>query len=61
VTTWLSECGLCKSRGEARKMVEAGAVTLNDEKITISTRLSPPNSSAADGLLPGRARRDIAG
>ncbi len=33
LTTWLSECGLCKSRGEARKMVEAGAVTVNDEKV----------------------------
>ncbi len=26
--------GLCKSKGEARKMIEAGAITLDEEKVT---------------------------
>ena len=28
------KCGLCKSNGEARKTVQQGGITVNDEKIT---------------------------
>ena len=34
LTTLLNLCGLCASRGEARKMVQAGAVMIGDEKAT---------------------------
>ncbi len=30
----LVKCGLCKSNGEARRLVEGGGVSVNDEKIT---------------------------
>ena len=29
----LVKCGLCKSNGEARRLVEGGGVSINDEKI----------------------------
>ena len=33
VTTWAVNCGLCKSRGEARKTVEGGGLYIGDEKV----------------------------
>lgn len=42
LTTLLANCGLCKSRSEARKMVQAGAITVNNEKITdIEVKIKP--------------------
>ncbi|HPJ02488.1 MAG TPA: tyrosine--tRNA ligase [Candidatus Limiplasma sp.] len=57
VTTWLAECGLCKSRGEARKMVEAGAVTVNDEKITDLDAIITPEQFAQDGLMLRKGKK----
>ncbi len=57
VTTWLSECGLCKSRGEARKMVEAGAVTLDDEKITDIDAAITPEQFGAGGLMLRKGKK----
>ena len=58
VTTWLSECGLCKSRGEARKMVEAGAVMLNDEKVTsIDTKITP-EMFGNEGLMMRKGKKN---
>ena len=34
VTTWAVNCGLCKSRGEARKTVEGGGLYIGDEKVS---------------------------
>ncbi len=34
LTTLLALCGLCASRGEARKMVQSGAVLIGEEKVT---------------------------
>jgi tyrosyl-tRNA synthetase len=30
----LTECKLCPSKSESRRMIEGGGITLNDEKVT---------------------------
>lgn len=57
VTTWLSECGLCKSRGEARKMVQAGAVQINDEKCTDIDATLTPEQFGSDGLMLRKGKK----
>jgi len=57
VTTWLSECGLCKSRGEARKMVEAGAVSVDDVKITDIDAVLTPVQFGKDGLMLKKGKK----
>ena len=57
VTSLLAACGLCKSRGEARKMVESGAVAVNDEKVTdVDARISA-DMIGADGLLLRKGKK----
>jgi len=57
LTTWLSECGLCKSRGEARKMVQAGAVAVDDAKITDIDTTITPEQFGADGLMLKKGKK----
>jgi len=57
VTTWLSECGLCKSRGEARKMVQAGAVAINDVKITDIDTVIASDQFGADGIMLRKGKK----
>ena len=57
VTTWLSECGLCKSRGEARKMVQAGAVAIDDEKVTDIDAKITPDQIGTDGLMLRKGKK----
>lgn len=57
LTTWLSECGLCKSRSEARKMVEAGAVAVNDEKITDIDAQITPEQVEGEGLMLRKGKK----
>lgn len=40
----LVKCGLCKSNGEARRLVEGGGVSVNDEKITATAWTLPVQS-----------------
>ena len=57
VTTLLASCGLCKSRGEARKMMESGAVAVNEEKVTdVDARISA-DQIGADGLLLRKGKK----
>ena len=57
VISLLAACGLCKSRGEARKMVESGAVAVNDEKVTdVDARISA-DMIGADGLLLRKGKK----
>jgi len=57
VTTLLASCGLCKSRGEARKMVEGGAVAANDEKVTDVDARITADMIGADGLLLRKGKK----
>jgi len=57
VTTLLASCGLCKSRGEARKMVESGAVAVNDEKVTDVDARITADMIGADGLMLRKGKK----
>ena len=57
VTTLLNLCGLCKSRGEARKMVESGAVAINEEKVTDVEARITAEMIGADGLLLRKGKK----
>ncbi len=48
----LVKCGLCKSNGEARRLVEGGGVSVNDEKIAnIAWTLNPESLEKGEFVL----------
>ena len=53
----LASCGLCKSRGEARKMVESGAVAANEEKVTDINMAITAELIGAEGLLLRKGKK----
>ena len=57
VTSLLAACGLCKSRGEARKMVESGAVAANEEKVADIDFTVTAEMVGADGLLLRKGKK----
>ena len=57
ITTLLASCGLCKSRGEARKMVESGAVAANEEKVTDINLAITVDMIGAEGLLLRKGKK----
>ena len=57
ITTLLASCGLCKSRGEARKMVESGAVAVNEEKVADIDFTVTAEMVGADGLLLRKGKK----
>ena len=57
ITTLLASCGLCKSRGEARKMVESGAVAANEEKVTDIDYTVTADMVGSDGLLLRKGKK----
>ena len=57
ITTLLASCGLCKSRGEARKMVESGAVAVNDEKVIDINYTITAEMIGTDGLLLRKGKK----
>ena len=58
VTSLLAECGLCASRGEARKMVQAGAVLVADEKVTDIDQRIDASQIGADGLMLRKGKKN---
>ena len=57
ITTLLASCGLCKSRGEARKMVESGAVAVNEEKVADINFTITAEMIGTDGLLLRKGKK----
>ncbi len=57
LTTLLALCGLCQSRGEARKMVQAGAVMVGEEKATDIDARVDAAQIGADGLLLRKGKK----
>ncbi|MBE5814118.1 MAG: tyrosine--tRNA ligase [Clostridiales bacterium] len=57
ITTLLASCGLCKSRGEARKMVESGAVAANEEKVTDINLAITAEMIGHEGLLLRKGKK----
>lgn len=49
---------LCKSKGEARKMIDAGAVTVDDVKITDGDHRIETQDIPADGILIRRGKKN---
>ena len=57
VTTMLALSGMCRSRSDARKQVEAGAVLLADEKVTDVNAVITPEQFTADGLMLRKGKK----
>ncbi len=58
LTSILAMCGLCSSRGEARKMVQAGAVLVGDDKATDVEFRIDPAQIGTDGLLLRKGKKN---
>ncbi|MEG0491796.1 MAG: tyrosine--tRNA ligase [Clostridia bacterium] len=58
VTSLLATCGLCASRGEARKMVQAGAVLVGEDKVTDSEARISPEQFGTEGLLLRKGKKN---
>ncbi|MBO4376115.1 MAG: tyrosine--tRNA ligase [Lachnospiraceae bacterium] len=50
--------GLCPTRSEARRAVEQGGVTVNDEKVTDPKTLYGPETFAGDGVIVRRGKKN---
>jgi len=57
LTTILFLCGLCSSRSDARKMVQQGAVMINEDKITDASFTLSAEDIPAEGLLLRRGKK----
>ena len=56
----LVKAGLCESRGDARRNVQQGGVSVADEKVTdISTKYTK-DAFAGDGLIVRRCKKKFA-
>ncbi len=58
ITTLLALCGLCASRGEARKMVQAGAVLAGEDKVTDIEATLSAAQIGPEGLLLRRGKKN---
>ena len=54
----LVESGLCASRSEARRAVEQGGVSVNDEKVTDIKESYTPDTLAGDGIVVRRGKKN---
>ncbi len=55
----LVKAGLNQSRSEARRAVEQGGVTVNDEKVTDVKTLYTPDQLSGEGLLVKRGKKNF--
>lgn len=58
LTTLLASCGLCTSRGDARKMVQQGAVLVADAKVTDTEARIDAAQIGPDGLLLRKGKKN---
>ena len=57
LTTLLNLCGLCPSKGDARKQVQQGAVVLNDSKVTDINMVVTKDMIPTDGILLRKGKK----
>lgn len=57
LTTLLTLCGLCQSRGDARKMVQSGAVMVGEEKATDIDQRIEASQIGEGGLLLRKGKK----
>ena len=58
ITTLLNDCGLCMSRGDARKQVQQGAVLMGDSRVTDIDLVIKAEDIPADGLLLRKGKKN---
>ncbi len=51
VMTMMVRCGLCKSNGEARRLIEQGGVSINDQKLTDSKKVLTSDDFGEKGYI----------
>ena len=54
---WVARVGLCKSNGEARKTLQQGGLSVNDEKIVDPEARITPEMLSGDGLLIRKGKK----
>jgi len=59
ILTILVESGLCSSRGDARRNVQQGGVTVDDEKITDANCVFTSEKLAGNGILVKRGKKNF--
>ena len=57
LTTILNSCGLCTSRGEARKLVQQGGATVGEEKVTDIDYVITADMIGTEGLLLRKGKK----
>ena len=55
--TLLVKAGLCKSNGEARKVIQQGGVSIGDEKVTDVDFAVTPDMLEGEGLLVRKGKK----
>ena len=55
--TLLVKCGLCASKGEARRLVQQGGVTINDQKVTSIDDSFGCEQFTGDGLVIRKGKK----
>ncbi len=59
LTTLLNLCGLCQSKGDARKQVQQGAVVMNEQKVTDIDTVVTADMIPTDGLLLRKGKKNF--
>ena len=54
----MASCGLCTSRGDARKMVQQGAVLVADQKVTDVDYRIDASQIGPDGLMLRKGKKN---
>ena len=57
VLTLLVKCGLAASKGEARRLVQQGGVTVNDEKVTSPDQEVSESDFGSEGLMLRKGKK----
>ena len=58
LTTLLHLCGLCVSKGDARKQVQQGAVVMNDSKVSDINMVVTADMIPTDGVLLRKGKKN---
>ena len=58
LTTLLHLCGLCQSKGDARKQIQQGAVVMADSKVTDINAVVTPDMIPTDGVLLRKGKKN---
>lgn len=57
LTTLLVKCGLAKSNGDARKLIQGGGITIGEEKIDDVNKTLSPSDFPEEGLLLRKGKK----